>query len=311
MRGRPLLVTGAHRSGTTWVGTTLAAEEGITYLPEPFNIDHFYPGMCGARFPHWFMRVTAETSPEYRADVAKMLRWEFSWRDAAVASARSVKAPVRAARVARRFRRSRIRGCRPLVKDPIALFSAEWLADTFDMDVVVLIRHPAAFAASLSRLDWRFDFTNFLSQPSLMESDLAPFAHEIECAVRRPPSRTAEAGLLWKSIYATIARYRSERPDWMFIRHEDLSADPVGGYQSICQHTGIPFSGVVADTLRRNTSPDNPADAPLGTAHALMRDSRVNAKSWRQRLDLRDIAALRASVEEVSSRFYTDAEWPP
>ncbi len=304
-----MLVTGAHRSATTWVGATLAADRSVTYLPEPFNIDHFYPGMCGARFPHWFMRVTAETGHEYRTDIARMLRWEFSWRDAAAAATRSARASVRAARVARRFRRARALGCRPLVKDPIAIFSAEWLADTFDMDVVVLIRHPAGFAASLARLDWRFDFRNFLSQPALMESDLAPFAAEIEDAVRRPPGRIAEAGLLWKSLYATIARYRSERPDWMFVRHEDLSADPATGFQSICRHTGIPYSAVVADTLRRNTSPDNPADAPQGTAHALMRDSRMTANRWREQFDLRDIAALRASVEDVSSGFYSDADW--
>ena len=87
------------------------------------------------------------------------------------------------------------------------------------MDVLVLVRHPAAFAASLSRLDWRFDFTNFLSQPSLMSTDLAPFADEIEAAAQRPPDPISEAALLWKSIYATVDRYRRERPRWMFLRH--------------------------------------------------------------------------------------------
>jgi hypothetical protein len=306
----PLLVTGAHRSGTTWVGVTLGAATGITYLPEPFNLDHLSPGMCRARFPHWFMHITEETSSEYQEDIAKMLRWEFSWHDAAAASLRSAGACVRAADIARTFRKARNQGCRPLVKDPIALLSAEWLADTFGMDVVVLMRHPAAFAASLTRLGWRFDFNNFLSQPSLMDGDLAPFAKEIECAARRPPGPLAESSLLWKSLYRIVDRYLTQRPDWMFVRHEDLSLDPPRGFQALCEYSGIAFTGPVADTLRRNTSTDNPVDAAAGVVHSLMRDSRANASNWRRRLDPLEIAAIRASVEEVSCRFYTEAEWP-
>ena len=305
----PVLVTGAHRSGTTWVGTTLAADDEILYLPEPFNLDHLYPGLCGARFPSWFMHLDAETARPYRDDIARMLRLEFCWRDAGAAAVRSPRAGVRAAQIGRLLRRGRSAGCRPLVKDPIALFSAEWLAETFRMHVIVLIRHPAAFAASLLRLDWRFDFVNFVSQPTLMERDLAPFAAEIEAAVRRRLDAVSEAGLLWKCLYATVDRYRRERPNWLFVRHEDLSTYPVDGFQAMCRHVDTAYSTAIAAEVARTTAPGNPVDAPTGIAHALLRDSRRAAANWRPRLDRQDVAALRASVEEISSRFYTDAEW--
>ncbi len=310
LRGRPLLLTGAHRSGTTWVANTLAADETTAYLPELFNPDHFHQKLCGIRFPFWFMRIDTAGNPRYHTYLSKMLSWEFGWHDAAAATIRSPSACVQAARVAHAFRQSRTRNRRPLLKDPIAVFSAEWLAETFAMDVLVLVRHPAAFAASLSRLDWRFDFTNFLSQPSLMSTDLAPFAGEIEAAARRPLEPITEAALLWKSIYATVDRYRRERPRWMFLRHEDLSAEPSNGFRAICRHTGIGLSGAIADMVRRSTSPENPIDAPRGVTHAVMRDSRRIARSWRLRMDSREIALLRASVEDVASRFYTDEEWP-
>ena len=195
------------------------------------------------------------------------------------------------------------------MKDPIALLSAEWLAETFRMHVIVLIRHPAAFAASLLRLDWRFDFVNFVSQPTLMERDLAPFAAEIEAAVRRRLDAVSEAGLLWKCLYATVDRYRRERPNWLFLRHEDLSTHPVDGFQAMCRHVDTAYSTAIAAEVARTTAPGNPVDAPTGIAHALLRDSRRAAANWRPRLDRQDVAALRASVEEISSRFYTDAEW--
>ena len=302
-------MTGAHRSGTTWVANALAADRANAYLPELFNPDHFHQKLCGIRFPYWFMRIETGGNPRYHRYLSKMLSWEFGWHDAAAATVRSPRASMHAARVAHACRQSRTRNCRPLLKDPIALFSAEWLAETFAMDVIVLIRHPAAFAASLSRLGWRFDFTNFLSQPSLMSTDLAPFADEIAAAARRPPDPITQAALLWKSIYATVDRYRRERPRWIFLRHEDLSADPLNGFHAICRRTGIASSGAIADMVRRSTSPENPVDAPRGVTHAVMRDSGRIARSWRRRMDSRETAVLRASVEDVASRFYTDEEW--
>ena len=35
----PILVTGSHRSGTTWAGQMLATAPGIGYIHEPFNCD--------------------------------------------------------------------------------------------------------------------------------------------------------------------------------------------------------------------------------------------------------------------------------
>ncbi len=37
-RGKKVLVTGSHRSGTTWVGTILAAHQNAEYIHEPLNV---------------------------------------------------------------------------------------------------------------------------------------------------------------------------------------------------------------------------------------------------------------------------------
>jgi hypothetical protein len=41
-----------------------------------------------------------------------------------------------------------------------------------------------------------------------------------------------------------------------------------------------------------------------------MRNSTAIISRWRQQLDASEIAEIRASVENVSSRFYSDGEWP-
>ena len=48
---KPLLLTGSHRSGSTWVGIIMAASPSVGYIHEPLNLNH-HPGICGAEFEY-------------------------------------------------------------------------------------------------------------------------------------------------------------------------------------------------------------------------------------------------------------------
>jgi hypothetical protein len=153
LTNRPILVTGAPRSGTTWVGRMLASHARVAYVAEPFNPDQ----LAGVPADHFFHHVTDRDAGRFVAYLERLLRFRAVplphrrrglWH-------RATRAAVRALRLLR----YRLGAYRPLMKDPIAFFSAEWLARTFGMDVVVLVRHPAALAGSLKRLDWHVDST--------------------------------------------------------------------------------------------------------------------------------------------------------
>lgn len=64
---------------------------------------------------------------------------------------------------------------RTAIKNIIALISADWLYKTFNLDVVMLIRHPAAFVASFKVKQWNFDFSNFSSQLPLFKPELLKY----------------------------------------------------------------------------------------------------------------------------------------
>ena len=95
------------------------------------------------------------------------------------------------------------------------------------MDVVVLIRHPAAFAASLKRLGWKHSFATFIQDGRVPEV-VRPFEAEIREQAERPGEILAQAALLWRLLYNAVDGYRERHPDWAFVRHEDASLDPVG-----------------------------------------------------------------------------------
>jgi hypothetical protein len=304
----PILVTGCHRSGTTWLGSLLGASPGVGYIGEVFNLDHPMPGACAARFPHQYMHLTEENGRQYVRPLGRMLEWRFDWGDAL----RALRTPRRLYRLpgnAAHFRAARRHGLRPLLKDPIAFFSAEWLARTFGMRVVVTVRHPGGLAASLKRLGYGFDFHEFLDQPALMRHHLAPYRAEIEAFAAQPPPIIDQAGLVWRCVYGTAARLREVHPEWQFVRHEDLSLRPREELEPVCDRLGIPFDDAIAARIAETTAAANPTDAPQGRAHQLRRNSAANVDAWRSRLDADEVARLRAIVGDELGAFYDDASW--
>jgi len=226
---RPILVTGAHRSGSTWVGRMIARSPAVRYVHEPFNPDAFRPGICAARFEREFTYVCAENAASYQDDLRRCLEFRYRFAEG-LRTVRTAADAVRTARDLGRFAFSRWRKARPLVKDPHAVFSAEWLARTFGMDVVVMIRHPAAFVGSVKKARWAFRFGQFLEQPLLMQHHLRRFQTEIEAFATKTADIVDQGILLWNVIYDVILQYRNRHPDWIFVRHEDLSRDPVSRF---------------------------------------------------------------------------------
>jgi len=297
----PILVTGSNRSGTTWLGKLLAAPAEVTYINELFNLDHPQPGLCAARFPHWFMYLNDDNGRPYVEALGRTLRFKYDWADA-LSTLPSPRNVVRAARALPRTRAPA--GSRPLLKDPIAVFSAAWLARTFGMRVVLSVRHPAAFAASLKRLDWTFDFNQLLAQPLLMRDLLEPFGEQLERAAAHPGDIIDQAGLLWTVIYGSVGG-----EDWVTVRQEDLAVEPEAELAALYARLALPWSNSVAERVAAATGEDNPTEAPARRAHTAGRNSRAGLDTWRRRLDPAEITRVRQLTEPVAGRYYSDADW--
>ena len=293
---KPILVTGAHRSGTTWIGKMLALAPGVGYIHEPFS-PATAPGISSAPFDSYFTRITAENESLYLHHLERTLGFRYDAR-AQVKVLRTPLDVVRAGRDARAFTRARRRGARPLVKDPIALLSADWLADRFDMDVVVTIRHPAAFAASVLRLGWSHDFESFAGDERL---------RRFEADLRRPGGPLEQAALLWRILYSIVDDYRSRQPEWIFIRHEDAARAPIETFVGLYGRLGLELTPHARHAIERSSATGNPAASP--SPHAVRLDSAASAGRWRTQLTREEIVRLREATQDVWPRFYADDDW--
>ena len=306
MYRKPILVTGSHRSGTTWVGKMLAATPSVGYIHEPFNLTH-RPGICTAKFPYWFTYINEENESLYLEPLKNTLEFRFDI-GAELPAIQSFRHLGRMLKNYKNFYLYRYRHAIPLMKDPIALFSSEWLARTFDMNVIVLIRHPAAFTSSLKRLNWPHNFSHFLNQPFLMKDYLTPFEEEIRTFAETEHDILEQGSLLWRIIHYMILQYQEKHKDWIFIRHEDISMDPLYHFEYLYKRMHLTLTDKEKQVIEEYSSEDNPTEATRG--HTLVkRNSKSNIKSWQKKFSREELSTLRTQVEEISHKFYSDADW--
>jgi hypothetical protein len=307
MNDQPILVTGAHRSGTTWVGRMLSADRSTAYISEPLNVLH-RRGVYHAEVERWYQYITEENEEKYLPAFRQLLNFRYHLF-AELGSLRSQKDFLRMGRDLSIFVNGKLRGQRALLKDPFAVFSAPWFAQKLNCQVVITIRHPGGFASSLKRLNWPFDFRDLLDQPMLMRDHLE--ADRADMEAMQADDIVGQSALLWRMIYRSVhaSRTLSLFPNFKIVRHEDLSLDPVAGYKSLYESLGLTFDEKVRDTILNSSSSENPTELSKKKVHSVKLDSRANMDNWKKRLTPEEINRIRKLTEDVSHLFYSDEEW--
>lgn len=302
----PILVTGSHRSGTTWAGRMLALSGEVCYVHEPFNPDR-RPGWSGGRIPYWFMYIHPGIEHQFIPVMENVLAYRYPIRD----NLPEIRGPRQAALFARDVvtgMRYRMRPQRALLKDPIALFSAEWLAARFGAQVVVMIRHPSAFVSSIKRLNWSFSFAPWLVQPDLLRDWLGDYEDQMKASAFEKVDIIDQAILMWNCLHHVIDAYRAKHDDWSFVRHEDLSADPNPGFRALYDKLGLTWSRDVEHGIARFTGSGNPREVAAWRHGSVKRDSREVRDVWRHRLTPEESDRVIAGTRQIARRFYSDDE---
>ena len=305
MSDQPILVTGAHRSGTTWVGRMLASTPQTAYISEPLNVQH-RRGVYRADVKHWYTYITEVNEAEYLPAFQELLKFQYHFFSE-LGSLRSRKDLMRMGRDFFVFTKGITRKQRPLLKDPFAVFSTPWFEEKLNCKVVITVRHPAAFASSLKRLNWPFDFHELLNQPMLMRDHLE--ADRVDMESIKADDIIGQSALLWRMIYRFVYSTRSLFPRFNIVRHEDLSLDPVNGYKSLYESLDLNFTEEVKHTILNSSSSENPTELSKKKVHSVKLDSRANMDNWKKRLSADEITRIRKMTEDVSHLFYSDSEW--
>ncbi len=272
----PLLITGSHRSGSTWIGKVIEQSNEFIYLNEPTSLNDI-PGST-SMIKYWFQYIR-ESDKEIIMELTALNKNTLN------------------------------QGKRALYKDPLAFFSIDTFVNKLDADVLISVRHPAAFVSSLKRLGWSHDFNHFLEQEELMETYLYPFRDQVKEFSNNKKNIIEQGILLWNIINLNSLKFKQKYPQIYTVRHEDLSINPIVEFQKIFDYFGVSFTPEVKQYLLDTTSKDNNAEAQNNVTHQLHRDSKANIYNFKNRLTKEEIKQIRVCTEVISHAFYDKGWW--
>jgi len=304
---RPVLVTGMHRSGTSWLGAMLSASGRFIDVQEPLSVRNRQT-ILPSRVEHWYTYICDSNEdlylPFYRDALAFRMHPLYDVKRMRVGSPRD---PVRIPKRWADFVLGRVQRRLALIRDPFAALSIEWFSRRLGVDTVAIVRHPVAVVSSLKRLGFTFDFTNLLEQPLLMERRLERFRSEMESALRDPGDVVGQGSLLWRIVYASIAEDQGRVSSMHVVRHEDLSLDPVEEYSRLYEALGTPIGARARRTIARNTSERNPKEVSRKNPFKVRLDSRANLTNWKHRLEADEVERI-LSITATERRHFYDEE---
>ncbi len=298
---RGILVTGSHRSGTTWVGRMLSLPDNVVYIFEPFSLE-VSTKVIPYSFQHWFPYIhdLPDSEAFYRA-MDQAIHFKYVPPPAPdLPTHRALKSVVKG-HLKNALYRSR--GHLPLLKDPLALFSAKDLAARYDLDVVCMIRHPLAFCSSLKKWDWKFPFQHLLNQSRLIEHRFQHQAERIEHFATTEQPIVHQAALLWNLFHHVIRAYQQEHPDWHYHRHEDMVVDPVETFESLYQKLGLGFTPHIRGQLNASLSAKSGETSDAGFK---ARNAKSVTQTWKSRLNDDEINHILGETAELRAHFYPE-----
>lgn len=302
-RIRGLVVSGMHRSGTTFIGEILRRYEGTSIIHEPFNQEYglaevpsVYP--CDNEGAGETSLQTIEQLLGGRARYVRHVPGDGPLK----ALARWLTGGRTAVDVTYyRLRKGLGHPVLPVLKDPFqVLITRHLLAAGFG--VLVVIRHPAAIWKSIRRMGWHLD-PGRLGCQELLHTD--PVIQSLGDLHNAP--EIVKFAALWRAIH----RYVLETPqhDHLYIlTHEELCMVPESFGQEIERRFGLYSGPRVVEYMNQSMGAELVA-VTGNKLHEFKRNSKDLARSWVGNMEEEEEALLRRVTGDVVDEIYGD--WYP
>ena len=301
-----IFVTGAPRSGTTFVGQILSSPISVDYIHEPFNPGCGIPGI-GARYTYVRPSLDTEEMQRYHEQTRRIFSYDFTlktkvasedaWRRKLTKTLIGSRGPfyLRLAKP-NPFHRAAI------IKDPTGLFLAEYLYKKFDVKPIILVKHPISLVASFKRVGWQPLMAYFNNQPDLIEDY---FADNPMLFKDDRNSLVQQVATFWAIAYKVLLEQASRYPTWQVILHEELCDQPVSTLKQLHQAVDLKWSPTIERKVQKLTQGNASAEAKSGQVQDFKRKSSDIFKMRRDSLTLNERQEIFEIVKDVALPIYS------
>lgn len=287
------IITGMHRSGTTWLGSLLAAFPALAVVHEPFNLDF------GLRdIPRWYLDHRDPRDIDFFARSREALengapcyRRGWFWRKPGRSFLRAV-----AGGAAERSYRTAFSSGKPnlVLKDPFLLMMVPHLAAA-GIRCIVMIRHPAAILVSLRRMGWHVPIEHLRSRPSLDP-----------VVLQRNMSEAESMGVFWAGVYQPVWSLVEAKSteNLLLLCHEEMFHNVDDTVERLADFLQFEDGLDAAREFARKTTTGTVIMPGKGKIHELSRDSKKLVKAWKSRVSDSELKEIVSRAGPLYRYFY-------
>jgi len=236
MTNRPILITGTHRSGKTWISKGIHLSGKTSYINEPLNKDSSF---FKDKVKYWYHHINENNEENFKIGYDNIINNNQSIRSivSEVGDYKKVIKEIYRAKIQQKLTTKRI-----LIDDPFASVSIDWFQKHYDFTIIAVVRNPSAFISSLILRKFRFPFKDLLNQKILMDEKLIMYESEIKDHSKNEHDIIEEGILLWKIIYTQLLEYKKRYKNRILISNfEEVVRNPIDEFRKIYNHVEIPF----------------------------------------------------------------------
>jgi len=301
--GSPILITGAYRSGTTWLGKLLSGP-GIWALHEPFNpnkgiwkqsVSYVSPDAIAVRsvdkYVHRLLTGHIMIGPNRRHPILNNIACNRSLMPARLGFYPRPPNQI-------------------LIKDPIAALLSGYLTKKFEFKTLIIIRHPAGFVSSLNKLNWEPYVRKELEQLHKMSEVMAGLTNrQVELFERRHTYNALEMYTLIHAVLnKTLLDFVANIVNMHLVSYESLCLDTE---QELARCYRLLNLELREEDKRRHaffTTQGN--NTEVANPYSAIRNSKDVVDIWKQRLTERQLDQIRSLWVDFGVNYYNDdSQW--
>ena len=311
-RQRPLLIAGIPRSGSSWTQVILSRDPSILVVTEPDSETKSAPAIWAKRR---LGRYPVLAPGDRDADYQKLWRWVL----AGAPQGRRLEVAERVRKIAIKEWRWYVQGRwtptmrlagqlgrnpgdqevqalrdhRLLVKSVHAAMSVEWLAATFDLEVLVLLRHPAAVLASWQSLGLPEHFARLERVPEVRQRCE-------EWGVPLPGPDELEHTVWLLGVLLTSLEQAARHSGFVLRTHEQMCLSPAGEFRSLYRELGLEWTERADEAVEGLNRP--------GQGWSVERVAKDQPDRWKTRLSPATVDVMQRVLAPFPFRTWTSED---
>ena len=297
-----IFISGMHRSGTSWVSQILSTAGRYVLKDEEIFLPN-YPSQ-NKPIKIWYEYIHSKNEKKYIQYIENTLSnkyhliHEFPFQESISQKLKAFYLKTNSI-----LRKSFYDSTPLILVEPLGLLSSDWFSKTYKCKMIIIIRHPAAIISSLKLNNINY---NLNGSDSLFVQD--EFAKNNK-KLPKSDDIIGQCILMWKILYSYVQKLKKNNKNWIFVKHEDLSIDPMKEFQLLFKKLGLPFRNTTINKINKLCSTENSNYLLPGEKDKNKRNSKKLIYRWHEILSKDEVTRIREEVSLISDYWYDQQSW--